>query len=178
VGLGVELEVAALRAALTAATALPAMRWLNVNASPAVVLAGEPLRSLVAGYPGHLVLEVTEHAVISDYVAFREAVGGLGSDVQIAVDDAGAGFASLRHIVELRPHIVKIDRSLVAGIDADPARQALLAGLRHFADSQGCSLIAEGIETEAELATLVALDVRSGQGYLLGRPVPFPAPGA
>ena len=176
VGLGVELEVAALRAALTAATALPAMPWLNVNASPAVVLAGEPLRSLVAGFAGHLVLEVTEHAVISDYTAFREAVGALGSDVQLAVDDAGAGFASLRHIVELRPHIVKIDRSLVAGIDTDPARQALLAALRHFADSQGCSLIAEGIETPAELATLVALDVRSGQGYLLGRPVPVPAP--
>lgn len=175
VGLGVELEVAALRAALAAATALPAVPWLNVNASPAVVLAGEPLRSLVAGYPGHLVLEVTEHAVISDYTAFREAVGALGPDVQIAVDDAGAGFASLRHIVELRPHIVKIDRSLVAGIDADPARQALLAGLRHFAESQQCSLIAEGIETEAELAALVALDVRSGQGYLLGRPAPFPA---
>ena len=121
-------------------------------------------------------LEVTEHAVISDYAAFRAAVAGSGPDVQIAVDDAGAGFASLRHIVELRPHIVKIDRSLVAGIDADPARQALLAGLRHFADSQGCSLIAEGIETEAELATLVALDVRAGQGYLLGRPGAFAGP--
>ena len=178
VGIGVELEIASLRAALAAAVALPATPWLNVNASPVVILAGEPLRSLVAAYPGRLVLEVTEHEVITDYAAFREAVAALRPDVQIAVDDAGAGFASLRHIVELRPHIVKIDRSLVAGIDADPARQALLAGLRHFADSQGCSLIAEGIETEAELATLVALDVRSGQGYLLGRPLPIPAPGA
>jgi PAS domain S-box-containing protein len=178
VGLGVELEVAALRAALTAASALPTPPWLNVNASPSVILAGEPLRSLVAGYLGPLVLEVTEHAVISDYTVFREAVGALGSNLQIAVDDAGAGFASLRHIVELRPHIVKIDRSLVAGIDGDPARQALLAGLRHFADSQGCSLIAEGIETEAERATLVGLNVRTGQGYLLGRPAPFPPSGA
>ena len=177
VGLGVELEVAALRAALTAASALPTPPWLNVNASPSVVLAREPLRSLVAGYSGLLVLEVTEHAVISDYTVFREAVGALGSNLQIAVDDAGAGFASLRHIVELRPHIVKIDRSLVAGIDGDPARQALLAGLRHFADSQGCSLIAEGIETEAERATLVGLNVRTGQGYLLGRPAPFPPSG-
>ena len=105
-------------------------------------------------------------------------MAALGPNLQTAVDDAGAGFASLRHIVESRPHIVKIDRSLVAGIDTDPARQALLAGLRHFADSQGCSLIAEGIETETELATLVALGVRSGQGYLLGRPAPFPARGA
>lgn len=174
VGLGVELEVAALRAVLAAAIAPPAIPWLNVNASPAVILAGEPLRSLVADYPGHLVLEVTEHEMIDDYAAFRRAVSEIGPDVQIAVDDTGAGFASLRHIVELRPHIVKIDRSLVAGIDADPARQALLTGLRHFAESQGCSLIAEGIETAEELATLVALDVRSGQGYLLGRPEPLP----
>ncbi len=172
VGLGLELEVAALRASLSAAAALPALSWLNVNVSPAVILAGEPLRSIVAGYPGQLVLEVTEHEVITDYVAFREAVAAFGPDVQIAVDDAGAGFASLRHIVELHPHIVKIDRTLVAGINGDPARQALLAGLCHFAGKQGCSLVAEGIETEEELATLVALDVRSGQGYLLGRPMP------
>ncbi len=173
VGLGIELEIAALQAALETAAVLPASPWLNVNVSPTVILAGEPLRSIVQGYPGRLVLEVTEHLAITDYGAFREAVATLGPDVQIAVDDAGAGFASLRHIVELRPQIVKIDRSLVTGIDADPARQALLAGLRHFADSQGCSLIAEGIETEAELATLVRLAIRSGQGYLLGRPVPL-----
>jgi len=172
VGLGVELEIAALRTALASAVALHPVPWLNVNVSPAVILAGEPLRSLMASYPGQLVLEVTEHEVISDYVAFRQAVAALGPGVQIAVDDAGAGFASLRHIVELRPQFVKIDRSLVAGIDTDPARQALLAGLRHFADSQECSLVAEGIETEQELASLVALGVHSGQGYLLGRPVP------
>ena len=144
-----------------------------MNVSPALILAGEPLRSIVAGFPGKLMLEVTEHEVIADYEAFRAAVATLGPTVQIAVDDAGAGFASLRHIVELRPQVVKIDRSLVAGIDADPARQALLAGLRHFANSQGCRLVAEGIETEAELATLVGLDIHAGQGYLLGRPVPI-----
>jgi PAS domain S-box-containing protein len=171
-GLGIELECAALDAALLAAGALPTASWLNVNVSPAVVLAGEPLRSIVARYPWRLVLEVTEHEAIADYVTFRQVVEGLGPDVQLAVDDAGAGFASLRHILELRPHMVKIDRSLVAGIDADPARQALLTGLRHFSEMQGCSLVAEGIETEAELATLVGLDVRLGQGYLLGRPAP------
>ncbi len=176
-GLGVELECAALESALAAATALPAAPWLNVNVSPAAILAGEPLRSIVARFPGRLVLEVTEHEVITDYEAFRDAVAALGPEVRIAVDDAGAGFASLRHIVELRPHIVKIDRTLVAGIDADPARQALLTGLRHFADSQGCSLVAEGIETEGELAALVALGVPSGQGYLLGQPVPVLAAG-
>ncbi len=174
-GLGVELECATLEAVLGAARALPATPWLNVNVSPEVILAREPLRPILARRPGPLVLEVTEHQAITDYGEFREAVTALGADVRIAVDDTGAGFASLRHIVELHPHIVKIDRSLVAGIDGDPARQALLAGLRHFAETQGCSLVAEGIETEGELAALVALGVPSGQGYLLGRPVPSPA---
>jgi PAS domain S-box-containing protein len=176
VDLGHELECATLAAALERGGSAAAATWLNVNVSPAVILAGEPLRSMIASYEGRLVLEVTEHEVITDYAAFRKAVTGLGADVQIAVDDAGAGFASLRHIVELRPHIVKIDRSLIAGIDSDPARQALLAGLRHFADTQGCGLVAEGIETEGELAALVALGVRAGQGYLLGRPVQRPHP--
>lgn len=81
-------------------------------------------------------------------------------------------FGLLRHIVELRPQVVKIDRSLVAGIDADPARQVLLAGLRYFANARGCRLVAEGIETEAELSTLVGLNIHAGQGFLLGKPAP------
>ena len=171
-GLGPELEVATLGAALAAAAALPVVPWLSVNVSPALIMAGEPLRSTLAGYPGRLMLEVTEYDPIPDYAAFREAVARLGTTVQVAVDDAGAGFASLRHIVELRPQVVKIDRSLVAGIDADPARQALLAGLRYFANARGCRLVAEGIETEAELSTLVGLNIHAGQGFLLGKPAP------
>jgi EAL domain-containing protein (putative c-di-GMP-specific phosphodiesterase class I) len=93
----------------------------------------------------------------------------------MAVDDAGAGFSSFRHILELRPAFVKLDRSLVAGIDADPVRQALIAGMCHFATSAGCRLVAEGIETEAELATLIELEVPLGQGYLLGYPAPADA---
>jgi len=170
VGLGLELECATLAVALRSARSLPEGLWLNVNVSPAVILAGEPLRSIIERYPGHLVLEVTEHEVITDYAAFRRAVAALGPGLQVAVDDAGAGFASLRHIVELQPHMVKVDRSLVAGVDTDPARQALLAGLRHFTDAQDCALVAEGIETRGELDALVALGIRSGQGFLLGRP--------
>ena len=116
-------------------------------------------------------LEVTEHSVIADYPAFRAAMAALGPDVELAVDDAGAGFASLRHILELRPAFVKLDRSLVAGLEADDARQAMIVCLRHFARVTGCRLIAEGIETDAELAVLRALEVPLGQGYLLGRPV-------
>jgi EAL domain-containing protein (putative c-di-GMP-specific phosphodiesterase class I) len=92
--------------------------------------------------------------------------------VELAIDDAGAGFASLRHILELHPAFVKVDRSIVAGVDTDLARQALMVGLRHFVGATHCRLIAEGIETDAELATLQSLDIGLGQGYLLGRPLP------
>jgi PAS domain S-box-containing protein len=172
VGLALELETAALVAALTAAKALPESAWLNVNASPEVILAGEPLRTLLRRSRRHLVLEVTEHVVIADYPAFRAAMVELGPDVELAVDDAGAGFASLRHILELHPAFVKLDRSLVSGLETDSARQAMIVGLRHFARTTGCRLIAEGVETDAERTVLRNLGIGLGQGYLLGRPVP------
>jgi EAL domain-containing protein (putative c-di-GMP-specific phosphodiesterase class I) len=167
------LEAATLRAALRAASGLPPAAWLSVNASPAFVLAGEPLRTILRKTMRPLVLEVTEEEAIADYPAFRAALAALGSNLRLAVDDAGAGFASLRHISELRPALVKVDRALVAAIDGDPVRQALLAGLRHFADATGCILVAEGIETDGELAALRTLGVQFGQGYLLGRPAPL-----
>ena len=172
VGLGRELEIATLQAALRAERDLPADAWLNLNVSPDLILAGEPLRSILAGTHRSLVLEVTEHLAIDDYAAFRAALAGLGAHVRLAVDDAGAGFASLRHIVELRPAFVKLDRSLVAGVDTDEALQAMIVGLLHFALSTGCRLIAEGIETERERSALWSLGIRLGQGYLLGRPAP------
>ena len=92
---------------------------------------------------------------------------GLAARVRLAVDDAGAGFASLRHILELDPAFVKLDISLIRGIDRDPAKQALVAGMRHFARTTKRRLIAEGVETEAEARTLAELDVRLVQGYLI-----------
>ena len=174
VGLGQDLEIATLHAALTAAVELPADAWLNLNVSPDLILAGEPLRSITSDAHRDLVVEVTEHLAIADYATFRAALADLGANVRLAVDDAGAGFASLRHIVELRPAFVKLDRSLVAGVDTDEALQAMIVGLHHFARSTGCRLIAEGIETEAECSALRSLGIRLGQGYLLGRPVPAP----
>jgi PAS domain S-box-containing protein len=173
-GMAAELEAATLRAALAAARGLPPRVWLSVNVSPPFVLAGEPLRAILQDAPRPLVLEVTEEQAIPDYPSFRAAIASFRTDLRLAVDDAGAGFASLRHISELRPALVKLDRALVADIDADPVRQALVAGMHHFAETVDCSLIAEGIETDAELATLRALGVRFGQGYLLGRPAPLP----
>jgi EAL domain-containing protein (putative c-di-GMP-specific phosphodiesterase class I) len=92
----------------------------------------------------------------------------------LSVDDAGSGYACLTHVLALRPAFVKLDRGWVQDIEADPVRQALVAGLQHFAQRAGCRLIAEGIETTAQLETLRGLDVEFGQGFLLGPPQPAP----
>jgi EAL domain-containing protein (putative c-di-GMP-specific phosphodiesterase class I) len=117
-----------------------------------------------------VVLEITENEAITDYAPLHEAVRRLGPGVRLAVDDAGAGVANFNHLAELRPDFLKIDIRLVRGVHQDVGRQAVVAGLVHFAASAGCQVIAEGIETDAELATVVSLGVTLGQGYLLARP--------
>jgi PAS domain S-box-containing protein len=174
-GVGLALERACLEAAFAAARNLPVGPWLNVNVSPELVLAGM-VEDIVPSGDREIVLEITEHQAIKDYGSFRAAVAAIRDRVQIAVDDAGAGFASLRHIVELEPAMVKLDRSLVAGIDSDRAREAVVAGMVRFADSAGLVLLAEGIETREELTTLRRLGVRLGQGYLLGKPATVATP--
>ena len=171
VGLGAELEAICVRAALRAAAALPPDRWVSVNFSPSCVIAGVAAEVLAdAGRP--MVVEITEHVEVESYPALARAVEALGPGVRVAVDDAGAGFASLRHILELRPDIVKLDIGLIHDIDRDPARQALAAGLHHFAVGTGTQLLAEGVETAAELAAVGELGIDLAQGYHLGRPVP------
>lgn len=176
VDLGLELEVACLAAALEAAEALPQDAWLGLNVSPGLILHSTELLGLLADRSRRFVLEVTEHAEIADYAAVREVVARLGSTVSLAVDDAGAGFASLRHVVELEPRFLKLDISLVRHVDRDLTRQAMIAGLGHFAGRAGCEVIAEGIEEKAELEMLRELGIGLGQGYLLGRPTPLPRP--
>ena len=175
-GLAVELELACAAMAIGAARALPAGTWLSVNLSPAVVLQTARVSRMLAAADRPIVLELTEHVPIEDYPAIRRALEELGTGLRIAIDDAGAGFASFRHIVELRPDFVKLDIGLVRDIDTDPVRQALISGLDYFALKSGCTLIAEGIETAAERDTLRSLSVSLGQGYLLGRPEPSGGP--
>ncbi|HXI44751.1 MAG TPA: EAL domain-containing protein, partial [Candidatus Acidoferrales bacterium] len=173
VGLGTELELACVAAAIRQSAQLAPGAWLNVNVSPEVVLS-DALAGMLP-VPGRVVvLEVTEHEAITDYAAFRAAVARLDGAVRVAVDDAGAGFASLRHIVELDPLFVKLDRSLIVGIESDRARKAMVDGMVRFAEVAGLTLIAEGIETDAELAALRRAAVPLGQGFLLGRPVVLP----
>ncbi len=174
VGLGAELEVACLSAALDAAASLSPDLWLNLNASPDVIQHSPALAELITGRSRRIVIEVTEHAAIDDYQGVRDAVAGFGPLVSLAVDDAGAGFASLRHLTELTPRFLKLDISLVRHVDRELSRQAMIAGLSHFAGRVGCEVIAEGIEDVAELETLSELGVHIGQGFLLGRPEPLP----
>ncbi len=176
-GLGPQLELATLHAALEASADLPAVAFLSVNVSPQLATSGA-LRGALAGSPRPLIVELTEHVAVVDYAELRAAIAGLGSGVRLAVDDAGAGFASLRHVLELQPDIVKLDRRLIHGIDTDPVRQSLVAGMRHFAQETRFELLAEGIESEAELAMLRDLGVGLAQGYLFGRPetAPLAAP--
>jgi EAL domain-containing protein (putative c-di-GMP-specific phosphodiesterase class I) len=117
-----------------------------------------------------VVLEISEHTAIHDYGALIAAAHSLDGELRFAVDDAGAGYASFRHILELRPDLVKLDIGLVHRIDDDDVRQSLVAGIVYFAQKSGCRLVAEGVETEAERRTLQGLGVDLGQGYLLGRP--------
>lgn len=171
VGLGTEMEEAFVEAALAVAPGLPPGCWLSTNFSPEALIGGSVARVL-GRTDRQVVVEITEHVEVESYPAVRRAVMRLGPGVQIAVDDAGAGVASLRHILELKPDLVKLDIALVHDVDKDPARQALVAGLSHFAATTGTQLVAEGIETEAELDAVKALGITLGQGYHLGRPLP------
>jgi EAL domain-containing protein (putative c-di-GMP-specific phosphodiesterase class I) len=128
------------------------------------------LKRLLVDVKRQLIVELTEHEVIVDYATVRAVVEQLGPGVSLAVDDAGAGYASLRHILELRPRYVKIDAGIVRGMDGDPVRQALVAGIRFFASRADCHLIAEGVETDAERETLADLGIAMAQGYLFGSP--------
>lgn len=171
-GMAHEVEIGAIRRILADAKDLSEDVWLSINISPEVLSNDAELATLVAASNRRLIIEVTEHKAIDNYAAIRDAVHRLGPSVRLAIDDAGAGFASMRHIVELRPAFVKLDRAVIAGIDHDEARRALAVGMRQFARTAGFWIIAEGIETEAEMATLRHLDIHFMQGYLLGRPAP------
>lgn len=169
-GLGPDFELATIRSAIEGAATLPAGAFLSINVSPGFVLRGDRrFRRLVGESTRPLVLELTEHVPIDDYHRVRAALARLGA-VGLAVDDAGAGYASLRHILELRPTYAKLDISLVRRIDDDDLRQALAAGLQYFAFKTGCRLIAEGVESDGEADVLRRLGVEFGQGYLFGKP--------
>jgi EAL domain-containing protein (putative c-di-GMP-specific phosphodiesterase class I) len=175
-GLGLELELATLKAAVEAARALPRGASLSLNTSPTLVVgATDALAAILARLERPIILEITEHVLIDDYRAVRGALDRLGSGIRVAVDDAGAGIANFSHLVELRPDLVKVDAGLIRDLDRDLARQAAVVGFVHFSAKAGCTVVAEGIETESERRTAAELGVTLGQGYLFAHPAPVTA---
>lgn len=177
-GLGLDLELLAVRRALSESRLLDAALYVSINVSPPVLANPSLVDALQASGVDlrRVVIEVTEHASIGDYTLLtqpRQRLRDLG--VRLAIDDAGAGYASLRHIVGLSPDIIKIDRALVANVDQDRARRALVMAVVMFALELQSSVIGEGVETAEELGALKSLGVDAAQGYLLGRPTTFPA---
>jgi diguanylate cyclase (GGDEF)-like protein len=174
-GLGVDLELAAARRILDKAHLLAATAFVAINVSPDTLLTAA-FAELIAAYPpGRIVIELTEHAHIDDYSRITAAVTRLRRHgARLAVDDTGAGFASLAHILKLQPEFIKLDRNIVTDIDTDLARAALVGALVTFSDDTGARLIAEGIETAAEVSKVVELGVQLGQGFYLGRPSHLP----
>jgi EAL domain-containing protein (putative c-di-GMP-specific phosphodiesterase class I)/AmiR/NasT family two-component response regulator len=171
--LGVQLEMMAIESAMAGLPHLPEGAYLSVNCSPRAAMSPE-FASLVDGNASRMVVEITEHEAIEDYAVLATALEALrGQGIRVAIDDAGAGFASLRHTLLLHPDIVKVDTSLTRNIDGDRAKRALTSALVSFGEEMGCAIVAEGIETREELDELVALGVPFGQGFYLAEPAPL-----
>ena len=170
-GLGAVLEACAMRAAL-AVPDRPAGTFLALNVSPAALLSREVEAALPRDLDG-IVIELTEHEAFDEDGALELALTALRArGARIALDDAGAGYAGLQQLIRVRPDIVKVDRSLVAGIHEDASKLALLEALAFFATTTGAAVCAEGVEELTELRALAGVDVTYAQGYALARPGP------
>jgi EAL domain-containing protein (putative c-di-GMP-specific phosphodiesterase class I)/AmiR/NasT family two-component response regulator len=178
IGLLSELELTAARMAVANIHRLPPGVFMSVNVSPSTAASPDFVQAACSATSDRLVIEVTEHARVDDYEALNEALGTIrDAGVRLAIDDAGAGFASLQHVVRLSPDFIKLDMALTRGIDADPVRRALATAMISFAGEAGATFIAEGIETPAEYETLRSLGATCGQGYYLALPAPLPQGG-
>ena len=173
VGLGEELEIMAIEAAIDKMSAFSNNTSFSLNISPEYVINGAVERALTQHIlDKKIVLEVTEHAQITDYRAFRNAVESLRNQgVRLAIDDVGAGYSNFQHILELGADIIKLDISLIRNIDTDTSRKALTAALIAYAKETACEVLAEGVETQEEFHELVRLGVKKIQGYFISQPL-------
>jgi EAL domain-containing protein (putative c-di-GMP-specific phosphodiesterase class I) len=173
-GVTAELEALAIHKALAVVPALPPNTFLTVNVSPHL-LDSAPVQDAFATRPDlrRVVVELTEHTPVDDLSALRRQTDELRRrGALIALDDAGSGYSGLQQLAALRPQVVKLDRALVSDADTDPVRVALAEMLGEFAGRIDARMLAEGLETPAELAAFMRLGVPLGQGWLLGRPSP------
>jgi EAL domain-containing protein (putative c-di-GMP-specific phosphodiesterase class I)/AmiR/NasT family two-component response regulator len=171
IGLRTELESAAIRRALARFNRIPNDVYLAVNTSPATLLSPGFTDLFADVDPRRIVVEVTEHSPVDDYARLRACLDELASaGMRSAVDDAGAGYASLRHILKLRPDVIKLDISITRNIHEEPLQRALAAALVTFANELGAAIVAEGVERAEEEVVLTDLGVRFAQGYLFAKP--------
>ncbi len=171
-GRRLDLEELVLAEAIASRRLLPPNCFLSVNVGPRFALS-ERFDRLVARFESlrGIVVEITEDEHISDYAGMQRQLALIRSmGGHAAIDDAGAGYASLQHIMEIRPNFIKLDRSFIRACNADSAKSVLIEALGKAASKLDAWLIAEGLETEAELEEVMRLGVPLAQGYLLGRP--------
>lgn len=173
VGMRESLEIALAAAALQHLDRLPAGLRMGVRVSPATAAAGR-LHEVLVGRAPCVIIELTDPASVDDPGALRRALAPWRDEgALVAVDDRGAGYVGLRHVLELEPDIIRIDAAIVRNVQADERRQAMARVLAGYAEDVGAISVAEGIEHEVEATTLAELGVRGGQGFHLGRPRPL-----
>lgn len=176
VGLGVELESAAFSRAFAELGTLPGDFTIAINCSPQAVIGGRLAAALHAETAHRVVLEITEHSYVENYAALRQALIPLRAvGVRIAIDDTGAGYASMRHILTIDPDIIKLDTSLTRNIHRDRRRRAFAGAMLEFARHTGSTIVAEGVESAEELDTLRELGIKEAQGFHLARPMALEA---
>ncbi|MEV4516968.1 EAL domain-containing protein [Dactylosporangium sp. NPDC049525] len=168
-GIGDHLEILALRKAAEHLAHVDG--YVAMNISPTTLLTDECLDLLGRLPLDRIVLELSEHQQVEDYDLLKGVLAPLrGGGMRLAIDDVGAGFSSLRHIVLTQPDVIKLDRSIVTGVGADPVLRVLTRSLVDLAVGCGATVVAEGVETEADSLALAGLGVHHGQGWFYGRP--------
>jgi EAL domain-containing protein (putative c-di-GMP-specific phosphodiesterase class I) len=174
IGEGDRLELLALRGAADHLATVSG--YVSMNVSPATLLTPQCLELLHALPLPRILLELSEHDQVEDYDALNAVLTPLRArGMKLAIDDVGAGFSSLRHIVVTSPDVIKMDRSIISGVDSDPVLPKLVSSLVAFAHGCDVRVVAEGVETAAEHCMLRTLGVDLGQGWLFGRPGPAEA---
>lgn len=171
VGVGLELEMLALERAAEHLKGVAG--YVAMNVSPSTVTTSRCTLLLSSLPMERIVLELSEDAPVSDYTALDNALAPLRArGLRLAVDDVGAGFASLQHIVLTGPDIIKLDRTITHGVSQDDALTGIVGSLVEFAHGSATTVVAEGVESADDAAALAALGVDHGQGYFFGRPGP------
>lgn len=170
VGLGPALELAFARAIIEEDEGGVDNSGVAINLSEATLHSAEFETFLDTVEPG-LTVELTEYEPVRDYPALAGVVARMrAAGLSLAIDDAGAGYTSLRHILDLKPDVLKMDASMSARVDTDPEALALFRALQSYCDETGTLLVIEGVERPEQLEALRSIDARYVQGYHLGGP--------